>query len=1341
MARIRHTDAQLAYDALTIEGNLLVPTWLTRVAQVKADSDQADADYRVPKGLSLRDEMGRYWRIAQAHWRDFAKVKPAPGAPLPPAHPFVVPLLREAFGFASIAATPPIIVQERVFPIGHQALAGRVPVVIAPAASGLDTPFPAFGDGHRRRSAFGLAQEHLNADDGALWGVATDGHTLRILRDNASLTRPAWIEADLARIFTEERYADFTALWLLLHETRFGVPGQPPADCALERWRAAGREEGTRAREHLREGVEEALLALGQGFIGHPANGAFRVALQPEAGSQEFSLADYYHELLRLVYRLIFLLAAEERGVLHAPGSEKSAEDLYREGYSMRHLRERSVRRNAYDRFGDVWDGLRIVLRGLDHGEPRLALPALGGIFAADACPHLDAARLENRHLLTAIFRLSWLRTKGGLERVNWRDMGPEELGSVYESLLELVPRLVEGGRSFAFASGGEAKGNARKTTGSYYTPDSLVQVLLDSALDPVVEATIAAHPADPAEALLGLAVVDPACGSGHFLLAAARRLAAHVARLRSSGSPTPGDYRTALRQVVGRSVFGVDLNPMAVELCRVGLWMEAVEPGRPLSFLDSHIRHGNALLGTTPELMEKGIPDAAWEPIEGDDKKVASGLKKRNKIARAGQDSFDLGFTRGAEGGTVGLVHAVEALDAAPDLDLGAVENKQRAWRALLESQAYVERQLAADAWCAAFVWKKVPGATGDLAPTEDVWRTIKAAPASAPPALVSEVRRLAREYNFFHWHLAFPQVFARGGFDVVLGNPPWEKVKLQEQEFFAPRNEAIANAPHAAARKKLIAELPQTDPAVWAEWCSASRQAEGQSHILRHSARYPLCGRGDVNTYAVFAEHNRSALGPKGRAGFIVPSGLATDDTTKDYFGALTEGRQLASFYSFENEEFIFPGIHHALKFALITVDRAGECVDADLLFFARQVADIHSAERHFRLGPADFVTLSPNTRTCPTFRSRRDAELNLALYRRTGVLLREGAPDGDPWRFRVHTRLWHMAEDAEAFRTKDALLRDGWSTSGNRFERRGESLSPLFEAKMLHHFDHRFGTYEGQTESQSNQGKLPELDTNEHLDPNRLTLPRYWVDSREVEHRLAAFWSRGWLLGWRKIARATDQRTVIAVLFPRAAAGDATPLAFPEVESALSACLYANLCSFVLDYCARQKVGGTNVTCNYVMQFPVLHPSTYSSPHQGRDDDKPLAFVLPRVLELSYTAWDLEPFAQDLGYGGPPFRWDPARRFLLRAELDATFFHLYGLSRDETDYVMDTFPVVRKNDEKAHGEYRTKRVILQIYDAMAEAARTGKPYQTRLDPPPADPRVAHPAKATTSTSRGST
>jgi hypothetical protein len=996
----RKQEAKHGYDALSIEGGLLPPEWLARVAQLQA-AQQSEADYGVPKGLNLRDEIGRYWRIAQANWKDFESGLASGGDARALAERFVLALLQGSFGFSTLAPIAPVQIGDRSFPIGLSAHGVRIPVVIAPAGIGLEEPSPELGDGGRRRTPFGLAQEYLNAVDEALWGMVCDGKTLRILRDNASLTRPAWIEADLARIFAEGRYPDFVALWLLAHESRFGKPGQAVNECPLEVWREAGREEGTRAREDLRKGVEQALLALGQGFLAHPENAALLADLQSGA----LSTKGYFNQLLRLVYRLIFLLTVEERGLLHPDGTDDKAKALYAQGYGVRRMRERSVKRSAHDRHSDLWEVAKIVFHGLAQGETRLGLPALAGIFAADQCAALDKAKLENHAFLLAVFNLAWLHERG-LERVNWRDMGPEELGSVYESLLELVPQI-SGGRTFGFAQGGETKGNARKTSGSYYTPDSLVQVLLDSALDPVIADTIAKNPANPVEALLGLSIVDPACGSGHFLLAAARRLAAQVARLEAGGTPSASQYRHALRQVVGRCVYGVDLNPMAVELCRVSLWMEAVEPGRPLSFLDSHIQQGNALLGTTPELMAKGIPDAAWEPIEGDDKKTASLLKKRNKAEREDKNvSFE--FSTLAEGGTIALATQVQSIDAAPDGDLAGLVRKGQTWAELLDSQLYLARRLAADAWCSAFVWPKQPGELTAIAPTHREWERLRHEPHLASPSLVAQVRKLVEEYKFFHWHLQFPQVFAKGGFDVVLGNPPWERVKLQEQEFFADRSPDIATALNASQRKKLIANLPGRNPYLWAEWCQSSRKAEGESQLIRQSGRYPLCGKGDVNTYSIFAEHNRSVLGPRGRAGLVVPTGLATDDTTKDFFADLMSCGHLAAFYGFENEAKLFSGIDHRVNFALVTLSRLK--VTAPLFSaFVRTPTLLRDPKRVYQLTAADIRSLNPNTGTCPVFKTNRDAEINLAIYKDIGVLWRESDEErGNPWGVRFMAML---------------------------------------------------------------------------------------------------------------------------------------------------------------------------------------------------------------------------------------------------------------------------------------------------------------------------------------------
>ena len=1308
----RTAEVQLAFDALSIEGGLLGAEWLGRVAQRRADS-QEPADYRIPKGLDVRDEIARSWRIGQACFRELEAGRAAGGDPRALAERFVEPLLRDAFGFASLAGAEPRTIDDRVYPVRFFALDGRVPVVVARAGAGLDTLLPELGDDQRRRSAFGLLQETLNASGAMLWGLATDGLSLRIARDNASLTRPAWIEADLGRIFTEDLYPDFAALWLLAHESRFGRGDDPAATCPLEAWREAGREEGTRAREKLSAGFRKALQVLGEGFLSHPANRKLRAALH--AG--DLTKDRYFGQLLRLVYRLVFLLTVEERDLLHPKEASESARRLYADGYGLRRLRDRAVRRSAHDRQNDLWEAVRIVFRSLAGGEPRLGLPALAGLFAPDECPDLDAAKLENRALLGALFGLAWLREPSGLVRVNWRDMGADELGYVYEGLLELVPQITGAGRSFSFAGADESRGHARKTTGSFYTPDELVQVLLDSALDPVVERTVGAHPERPVEALLDLAIVDPACGSGHFLLAAARRLADRVARIRAGGTPAPDDYQRALRDVVRRCLYGVDRNPLAVELCKVSLWMESIDPGLPLTFLESHVRCGNSLIGATRALMGDQVPDAAWTVLEGDSRQVARSLKKRNREEIAGQRRLLLE----PRSETVTLSDAMRAVEQAPDADAAALAAKQREWDALLASAAYEHEKLVADAWCAAFLWPKdAPGPVVEAAPTTAAWLALRDGEGAPSTVLVDTTRRVGEDYGLFHWELAFPDVFARGGFDVVLGNPPWERVKLQEQEFFARREPSIAAARNAAERKKLIAALPATNPDLWRDWSWATRVAQGQSHFARQSGRYPLCGKGDVNTYALFAEHNSSLLGPRGRAGFIVPSGIATDDTTKDYFRAIMQSRALQSMWEFENEGFFTAGKGHMLRFALTTLSGESDPSSAaDFLFQGQAISDVDDPERHFTLSATDIEIINPNTETCPIFRTRRDAAIALAIYRRAGVLWREGVPDGNPWGLRFLC-MFHMANDSGLFRTRAESAAAGWTLDAGRFEKDGEVMLPLYEAKMIYQYTHRSGTFDGALPGKRPH-RLPPPSGSQLASPRYAPLPFYWVAEEEVEARLDGVWERGWLLGWRDVTDArASVRTVVACIIPRAAVNHTVPLMMPSPDPRLVAGLYANLLSIPFDYCARQKTGGLHLTYFTMRQLPALPPRAYAAAAPWARPLPVCDWLLPRVLELTYTTWDLKTFAEDCGDDGPPFLWDPERRFRIRCELDAAFFNLYGISRDDASYILDTFPVLARSETREHGEYRTKRVVLETWDALASAAAEGVLYESPLGPP---------------------
>jgi len=1329
MKKLRKTQVVLNLPTLTLEGGLFLPDQLEKAALGSAQW-QTEADYGTPKGLKLKDDYSRAFQIACAQWKHFAaqlERTDVDAAAL--TQTFVYELLRDVFGYANLQTCPDIQLGERRYPVNLQA--GNVPVVVAPHTSALfetDTRFAIAGSGTRKKSAFMLMQELLNANPDYLWGIACNGKTLRLLRDTATLTRPSFLEIDLADLLGGQRYAEFSNVWRLLHASR---SAGNPTECIWEKWRAAGQEEGTRVRDGLRLGVTDALLILGEGFIQHPANEALRSALH----NGELSKDAYFQQLLRLIYRLIFVFSIEERGLLHPKDDSKealAARRAYAEGYAVTRLRDLCLKRRARNRFDDHWQALRIVFKGLSEGESHLDLPALGGLFATSQCPALDAASLDNAHLLAAIQNLRWASHKGVLAPVDYRNMGPEELGSVYESLLELVPEIDLPARKFGFVgltSEGSTAGNARKLSGSYYTPDSLVQELIKSALDPVIEQRIAAQPESPVEALLAIRVIDPACGSGHFLLAAARRLAEKLAQLRATdGEQTEQDFRHALREVVSRCIFGVDRNPMAIELARTALWLEGFEEGRPLGFLDHHLQVGDALLGVTDlKALELGIAKDAFKPLSGDDKEVCKQLAKVNAAAlkdlekkRKARAFGQLDVAGSQDSG----LKPLQALEALPENSTQEIAVKEAAYRAFLEQAKTSRLAHAADLLVGAYLLPKREGAGTGIPTSATLYLTLLGdSLTTEQQGALAAAQTACAAARVLHWPLAFPQVFASGGFDGVLGNPPWERIKLQEEEFFATRHRDVAEAKNKAERSQRIQWLaegmlakhlfPQAEHApheceaeqrLYAEFINARRTAEAASVFMHvggeDGGRYPLTGVGDVNTYALFAETIHQITHASGRAGFIVPTGIATDDSTKAFFGQITQKGRLISLFDIENRDKLFAAVDSRMKFCLLTLGQAGT---AEFVCFAAQVNQLADTRRRFRLTPSEFRLINPNTLTCPVFRSERDAELTKKLYRAAPVLIREAVWQGEgksaklieteqnPWGISFMRQI-DMANDSHLFYDED-----------------GPDRLPLYEAKMIHQFDHRWATYTA-------EGDSGDVSDSEKADPAYAVTPRYWVNQAEVEERLVKrdregnviwSWDRQWLMGWRDICRATDERTVIASVVGRVGVGHTMPLFMTSREPVRVAALLANFGTLILDFCARVKVGGTHLTYGYLKQFPILPPKHYT--------EADLAFITPRVLELTYTAHDLQPWAQDLGFEGEPFAFNPTRRAILRAELDAYYAKLYGLTRDELRYILDpadimgvdypseTFRVLKNKEQREYGEYRTQRLVLEAWDKL--------------------------------------
>jgi hypothetical protein len=828
------------------EGGLLPADLLARVAEGDRDLDGLTPEaYHLAAGERLNEAITRAWNRLTAAWTTFRTA----AAKLPESDPGTsltrerwLLILFQELGYGRLPPSRGLEVGGKAYPVSH--LWGTSPIHLIGFRVDLDRRTAGVA-GAARTSPHGLVQELLTRSPDHQWGVVSNGLRLRLLRDSASLTRQAFVEFDLEGMMEGEVYADFVLLWLLAHQSR--VEGDRPEACWLERWAQAAREQGTRALDRLRGGVEAAIMALGHGFLAHPANGALRDRLR--AGT--LSTQDYYRQLLRLVYRLLFLFVAEDRDLLLDPKADPAARDRYTRFYSTARLR-RLGERTRSTRHPDLYRGLRLVMErlGSDAGYPPLGLPVLGSfLWSAEAIPDLAAAELANHDLLEAVRALAFTVQERVFRGVDYKNLGSEELGSVYESLLELHPQVNADAHAFELKTAG---GHERKTTGSYYTPASLIRCLLDSALDPVLEEAV--QKPDPERAILGLKVCDPACGSGHFLIAAAHRIARRLAAIRTGDEePSPEATRTALRDVIGHCLYGVDANPMAVELCKVSLWMEALEPGKPLSFLEHRILCGNSLLGATPSLLAEGVPDGAFEPIEGDDRKAAAEIRRRNRKERQGQMALPLVAEPGTPYEYVGSAFA--ALVAAADESIAALRDKEEQYRNLLASDAYRRTRLIADSWCTAFVWPKSKSAPEPL--TEDVFLRLQSSPSSVPEATLREIERLAARYRFLHWQLAFPDVFRlpkrgeepnnpqagwSGGFDVVIGNPPWEHTEIKEKEWFAPRRPDIADAPNSAARRRMIERLRVEDAALYAAWVEASRDAEAERHFLSHSGRYPL-------------------------------------------------------------------------------------------------------------------------------------------------------------------------------------------------------------------------------------------------------------------------------------------------------------------------------------------------------------------------------------------------------------------------------------------------------------------------------------------------------------------
>lgn len=769
----------MTYPSITLTGNIITFDTLEKIALLDHDR-QAAADYGFENKDELRDEILFEWSQFKERFRRFsdrmAKATDDKKTTIT-RQELIIPLMT-ALGYEVSFDNTSEVIDEKSYIITHRArnLDG-FPIHIMGGHQSLDKRGT-----NTRNSPHALLQEYLNLTE-HVYGIVTNGYQMRLLRDSTLLTKLSYLEFDLDKMVTEELYADFVLMFLVLHHSR--VPQTIAGGSILDDYHEAGLESGSRIRSKLSAAVEQSIIQLGDGLLKEANNTELRTWVD------KYGPQAYYGMMLKLIYRILFIMVIEERDLIFEE-PEKDDKDgvqkylrnkrIYQQGYSIGRLRKLSENRFLMiGRQYDLWDNLKNIFQLFENRGigTKVGIAPLGGdLFHVSALSILYNSRIANSLLLNIINKLHQFETpQGQTIAINYKSLDVEEFGSVYEGLLEKDP-VVEPFQG-SLATFRFVQGSDRSSSGSHYTPDDLVQPLIKHSLEHLIKDVInhKKHTdAEKIQALLRLKVADVACGSGHILLAAARRIGLELARLRTGEEqPAPPAVRQGVRDAIKNCIYGVDKNPYAVELCKVALWLEAHVPGEPLSFLDSKIKCGDAIVGLAHfDELDKGISDEAFKKLsDKDDSNVIKDLKKRNSAGRKAWEEIK-------KSGAVNLQKfklqsdEYEAILSMPEHTLVEVEAKQNAYTTYMSGPQYLRLRRLADLQIAPFFTDKNIDNTQKLITTTEYARMISGHQSMQTEA-TAYATGLSYDRKWFHWFLEFPEVFSQGGFDCILGNPPF--------------------------------------------------------------------------------------------------------------------------------------------------------------------------------------------------------------------------------------------------------------------------------------------------------------------------------------------------------------------------------------------------------------------------------------------------------------------------------------------------------------------------------------------------------------------------------------
>lgn len=799
--------------------------------------------------------------------------------------------------------------------------------------------------------------------------------------------------------------------------------------------------------------------------------------------------------------------------------------------------------------------------------------------------------------------------------------------GNIHERTLEFNPTCNQTGTEFYLLN---HLASERKNSGSYYTPNSLVESLLDSGLEPIIERKLH-NSTEPLKDLLKIKTIDYACGTGHILLYTAKRLIEHARKY---------DANINISTIIENCIYGVDLNAISAELCKITLWLFSKDNRKNPSIIGKNILNGNSLVGTDCVLDIKHIPDAAFNYKLGDDKQYAKKLKQIN----AGQKDND------------------------------AISPTNR---------------LKHDLWTASFF---LPLKTGTNVLTNSIYYSDN---SSYSQEFVYNCIKISKKYKFFHWKLEFPEIFNNGGFDLVISNPPWEVLKVDHREFFESRDNEIAKIESLSLKDKVIEELKVKNPNLYYEFIDFVESNDKLKNFFTKSNRFELTGAGRYNLAFLFAELATRIIAPNGRCAIIVPTNIATDSSGEKFFNYLINNKRIASFFDFENKKQLFPGVANKLKFCLITICGKKEVInDTKFIYFAHSTEDINKIDKQILMNSDDFRLFNPNTRTSPIFRYKKDFEITRYMYQNVPVLDNNGE---NIWNIRIK-QMFQSSSDLEFAKSEDWLKNNSYKRIKNYYTNGSNIYLPMYQGRMIANYDHRSASVGVKYNTTFRDAVTINTTEDQHKNPAFYTSPRYWIPeniiSQELEH-----YKRNWMIGFRDITDSTNERTSIFTILPKCATATTCPIILFDDLSIIY--LFANLNSYVFDYVTRQKINGMHLTGGYLKQLPVIPKEKYSEKCVFDNNQTIAEWILPKILQLCYTSWDLSFFASDYNYFDKPFEWNVERRNELIAQINALYFHLYNISEENIEYIMNNFALMKKREVSQYGNYNSFNKIIYYYN----------------------------------------